>query len=70
MSQQRLEAFKGILRTKREHSGLSQRKIASKAGLTLRGYQNYEAGLGHPRVKQLIALCEALECTPNELLGY
>jgi repressor LexA len=49
---------------------LSQRKLAEKLDKSINTVANWERGLSSPDVNTLVAICQALEVTPNELLGY
>lgn len=49
---------------------LSQRKLAEKLDKSINTVANWERGLSSPDVNTLVEICQALEVTPNELLGY
>ena len=49
---------------------LSQRKLAEKLDKSINTVANWERGLSSPDVNTLIAICKALDVTPNELLGW
>ena len=55
------------LKTTREKQGFSQKAVAQKAGITERGYQNYELGLRKPNVDTAIRIAKALNSTVEEL---
>lgn len=48
---------------------LTQEGLAAKIGVTPSAVGNYERGVSFPKEEVLMALFEALNCTPNELLG-
>lgn len=52
----------------RKDSGLTQQKAAKGAGLSLRGYQNYEQGLREPKMTTLIALADFYGISLDELV--
>lgn len=53
----------------REKKEVSQRYIASKLGLSFRGYQYLEKGTSDFKLSSLLKLCLFFECTPNDLLN-
>lgn len=53
------------LRTK---AGLTQPQAAKGAGLSYRGYQNYEYGLREPKMTALIALADFYDISLDELV--
>ena len=55
------------LKKARESLGLSQKVVATKAGITERGYQNYELGLRKPNVDTALRIATALNSTVEEL---
>lgn len=55
------------LKQAREEQGLSQKAVAKRAGITERGYQNYELGLRKPNVDTAICIAKALNRTVEEL---
>ena len=50
-----------------KEKGLSQAKLAQRAGIALRHYQNLEYGLARPRIDTLHRLAKALGVTEAEL---
>lgn len=52
----------------RQKNGLTQPQVADGAGLSLRGYQNYERGLREPQLTALIALADFYGITLDELV--
>lgn len=53
----------------RQRAKLTQEGLAAKIGVTPSAVGNYERGVSFPKEEVLMALFEALNCTPNELLG-
>lgn len=52
----------------RKGAGLTQQEAAKGAGLSLRGYQNYEHGLREPKIPVLIALADFYDIALDELV--
>jgi transcriptional regulator with XRE-family HTH domain len=52
----------------RKSAGLTQQEAAEGAGLSLRGYQNYEHGLREPKIPILIALADFYDVSLDELV--
>jgi transcriptional regulator with XRE-family HTH domain len=61
--------FSDRLRNLRNSKGLSQKTIAEAMGITEAGYQNYEVGRRLPTFEKLQAICDALDCSADYLLG-
>lgn len=55
------------LKNAREKSGLTQVQVAEKAGITVVGYQRYEAGERIPRADVAILIAEAVNSTVEKL---
>ena len=51
----------------RKKRGLTQPEVAAGAGLSPRGYQNYERGLREPQLSALIALADFYDISLDEL---
>lgn len=49
---------------------LSQGQIAEIANVTLKTEWNWENGKTFPNAEQVFAICTALGCSPNDLLGW
>jgi transcriptional regulator with XRE-family HTH domain len=62
------DAFADRLRRLRLAAGLTQSELAEKAGLNLWGLSKLECSQREPRWSTVIALAEALGCTPNDFL--
>ena len=52
-----MKFHENLLRLRAEHK-LTQQQVAEGAGLSLRGYQNYERGLREPSLSALVALAD------------
>lgn len=50
--------------------GYSQRKLAEKLDKSINTISNWEKDLSSPDLKTMKDLCEVLDVTPNELLGW
>src|SRR5690349_17137943 len=59
-SWQPTESFRGLLLTHRGHSGLIQRELAARAGVSHRALQDWESGVTLPTAGRLRALIGAL----------
>jgi transcriptional regulator with XRE-family HTH domain len=57
------------LKAIRTHRLLTQRELAEKVGVSWQTVSEWESGRQQPRMMHLRKLCEALEVTPDELLG-
>lgn len=49
--------------------GLTQEELAEKIGVTAAAVGNYERNVSFPKAEVLMRLFNALNCSPNELLG-
>lgn len=52
----------------RKRAGLTQMEVAEKAGLSDRTYADIERGSVNMRIETLLAICDALCITPNDVL--
>jgi len=57
------------IREHRIQRGLTQRQLAEKLGISQAAVGKWETGTADPRMRQLRALAEALECSIDELCG-
>ncbi|MDR9772419.1 helix-turn-helix transcriptional regulator [Rhizobium hidalgonense] len=64
-----MEPLATNLRKQARLLGLSNAEVARRAGLTDRRYGNYVTGDREPDLATLLRICEALQTTPNDLLG-
>lgn len=49
---------------------MTQKELATKIGVKPQAVNNWCKGIREPSAEMLIALCKALDCTPNDLLGW
>jgi len=56
------------LRAERQNTGLSQEKLAWKAGLSSRYYQSIESGTNQPSLAALFRLCKAMGISYTDIL--
>ena len=49
---------------------LTDAEIARRTGLPVRRYGHYATGYREPNLDTLLVICEALDTTPNDLLGW
>ena len=54
---------------KRRALGLTQEDVASKLGVSRQTVGKWESGRATPELEKLIALCDLLECSLDELVG-
>lgn len=57
------------LKEYRLKSELSQREIAKLLDITQPCYWKWEKGKSFPNAKQIMQLCDVLNCTPNDIFG-
>lgn len=57
------------LRAMRLDRGLTHEQLAQAAGLTLNTVQTLQSGRRVPGAETIVALCRALGCSADELLG-
>lgn len=61
--------MKTKLKKVRKGTGLTQMEVAKKANVSIRGYQNYEAGIRVPNVRTAILIAQALNSSVEECFG-
>ena len=61
--------FAKRLKMVRQESGLTQKQVYEKLGISANGYASYEQGRTEPSVHTLIALCKIFDVTADYLLG-
>ena len=64
-----MEIFAQRLKELRNSRRVYQKEMAEYLGITVRGYQCYEAGQNYPDVKGLIALADYFGVTLDYLVG-
>lgn len=64
------DRFAANLRMQRANVDISQRELADRAGLDVTTVHKYEDGAMTPGADKLFAVCEALGCSPNVLMGW
>lgn len=57
------------IRSLRTRAGLTQERLALKIGVTPSAVGNYERDVSFPKEDVLLAMFDALDCSPNELFG-
>lgn len=62
--------FSENLASLRKSKNLSQEEIADRLGVSRQAISKWENGQALPETANIMKLCEILEITPNELLGY
>lgn len=58
------------LRILRKSKGFTQSELGSKIGVTQQAVQQYEKGYMTLSIVLLVEISYALECTPNDILGF
>ncbi len=64
------ERFGKNMRLRRVEKSISQTELADLAGLSIYTVQKYECGEMTPRTDKLLAICNALDCSPNDILNW
>lgn len=62
--------FAEALRMQRAKANISQASLAMRTGINAVTISQYEQGGRVPGVDKVFALAQALDCTPNDLLGW
>jgi UDPglucose 6-dehydrogenase len=63
------ESVSTLVKEKRKSLGLSQARLATKAGIDRKTVNRIEKGHYSPTLNTLVALSSALSVTTNELIG-
>ena len=63
-------SFSENLKYYRKQKGLTQLELAEKLHAHQTNCCKWESGKCYPKVSVLMRICEVLEVTPNQLLGY
>lgn len=58
------------LKKRAKELDLTDAEIARRTGLPVRRYGHYATGYREPNLDTLLVICEALDTTPNDLLGW
>ncbi len=58
------------LKAARKALRLSQEQVASRIAVHRTTYTKYETGVVEPPYSTLVSLCDVLQVTPNDLLGW
>lgn len=56
------------IRSKRKEKGLSQDTLAQRVRITFQQIQKYEHGTNRVSASRLVEICDALECSTDEIL--
>ena len=64
-----MELFANSLRKRAAKLGISNAEAARRSGLSERRYSHYVSGIREPDLATLLRIAEALQATPNDLLG-
>lgn len=62
--------FSKRLRTVRNQRELTRMRLAEISKISITTLENYEYGKNRPSFEAVVALCRALEVTPNYLFGW
>ena len=62
--------FSGVLRVASQDKKIAGKTLAKKVGVSEQSMDGYMHGRSFPKVGTLVAICNELEITPNQLLGY
>ena len=65
-----MESLGVQLRARAKALNLSDAEVARRAGLGVRRYGNYVTGDREPDFQTFLRICEVLDVTPNDLLGF
>ncbi len=58
------------LKKRAKELDLTDAEVARRTGLPVRRYGHYATGYREPNLDTLLVICEALDTSPNELLGW
>ena len=65
-----MDRFSKNLRDRAKELGITNSEVARRAALGEQRYGNYVTGLREPDLATLVRIAEALETSPNRLLGF
>lgn len=60
----------GSIRAVRARADLSQAEVASKVGVNVSIFAEYESGDYIPGADKILAISQVLGCPPNDLIGW
>lgn len=58
------------IRAIRELQGITLEQVGNSLGTSKEFIFQLEKGLRVPNLRQLLAMCNVLHCTPNDILGF
>lgn len=58
------------IRAIRESKGLSMENVGEVIGTSKQFIFSIEKGLKVPSINQLVLICKALNCTPNDIINF
>lgn len=64
-----MDLFANCLRKRASELGISHAEAARRSGLSERRYSHYVSGIREPDLATLVRIAQALQTTPNDLLG-
>lgn len=64
------DQFAANLRMQRARADISQGQLSEMVGVNITTIGKYEDGIITPGADKVFALADALNCTPNDLLGW
>ena len=64
------QSVAALIKKHRLKAGLTRKGLAVAIGLHHDAIGKYERGVNTPSLLTLDTLCQELECTPNDLMGY
>lgn len=64
------ERFSVRLKLLQHGAGLSSRQLAMQSGISRSAICRWRDGDAAPSMDAIVRLCLALDCTPNDLLGW
>ncbi len=59
-----------LKKLRRRHNRMTQAVLAERIGLSKNMVTRYELGMATPEFRHLMRLIDALDCSPNDLLGW
>lgn len=65
-----MEKLAENLKRIRQERGMTQAQVAKRIPVDRTTYTKYENGIAEPHLGNLVKLCDVLQVSPNELLGW